>query len=200
MAIVKRCMLSLVLAFILGTIGLVLVPALGRVAQPFLCVGVLEPETRLRGLQFRCVAAADGRITAVASELVIVYSVPILTLILLLPAYSFLAYRDRRAQQARGTMAEDLAAAVTAHAEILRILHQSAFGRPGLLRSAELTMILWVHPPNGRPYEAQVAWLVGDESLSRMTVGAVIPVRINPRRPEHVYPAQSWAHYAWWHS
>ncbi|PDW04405.1 hypothetical protein [Candidatus Viridilinea mediisalina] len=199
MAIVKRCIFSLVLAFMLGTLGLVLVPALGRVAQPFLCAGVLEPETRLRGLQFRCVAAADGRITPVPSELVIIYAVPILTLILFVPVYRVLVSRDRHAQLARGTMAEDLAAAVTAHAEILRILHQSAFGRPGLLRSAELTMILWVHPPNGRPYEAQVAWLVDDESLSRMTVGSVVPVRINPRRPEHVYPAQSWAHYAWWH-
>ncbi len=108
--------------------------------------------------------------------------------------------RDRRAQRARGTMAEDLAASVIAHAEILRILHQSAFGRPGLLRAAELTMILWVHPPNDRPYEAEVAWLVDDESLSRMTVGAVVAVRINPHRPQHVYPAQPWAHYAWWHS
>lgn len=198
MAIVKRCCISLMLAVMLATAGLVLLPALGRIAQPLLCAGTLEPETRLNGMQFRCVAAADGRISSVPADYVIRYAVPLLALALLLPVNALLAERDRRAQSARGVMRDDLASAVTARAEILRIVHQSAFGRPALLHAAELSLILWVQPPNGRPYEARVAWLVDDESLSRMTVGSVVQVRINPRRPEHVYPAQPWAHYAWW--
>jgi hypothetical protein len=198
MAIVKRCFISLGLAFVLATVGLVLVPSLGRIAQPFLCAGTLEPETRLRGMQFRCVAAADGRITSVPTDYVIRYTLPLLTFVLLLPVSTLLAERERRARIARGTMRDDLASAVTARAEILRVVHQSAFGRPALLHAAELTLILWVQPPNGRPYEARVAWLVDDESLSRLMVGSVIQVRVNPRRPEHVYPDQPWAHYAWW--
>jgi hypothetical protein len=198
MATVKRCFISLVLAFMLGIVGLVLVPALGRIAQPLLCAGTLEPETRGHGMQYRCVAAADGRITSVSTDHVIQYAIPLLALILLLPVNAVLAERERRAQRARGAMNEDLASAITARAEILRIVRHRGFMRPNLFHAAELTLILWVQPPNARPYEAYVSWLVDDESLSRLTVGSILQVRINPRRPEHVYPDQPWAHYAWW--
>jgi hypothetical protein len=198
MAIIKRCFISLVLAFLLSIMGLVLIPALGRIAQPLLCAGALEPETRERGIRYRCVAAADGRITSISTDQVIQYAVPMLTLILLLPMNMVLAERERRAQRARGEMNEDLASAVTARAEILSIVRQRGFTRPNLFHAAELMLILWVHPPNGRPYEAHVSWLVDDESLSRLIVGSILQVRINPRRPEHVYPDQPWAHYAWW--
>ena len=194
----KRTLLSVAISLVLGSIGLVLIPYTARLAEPLLCVGTLEPDTRHQGLRYRCIGAADGRITSVTTTRVLALSIPMLAAMLLAPTYAVLAATERRAARARSVMQTDLKVAVRARAEILRIGHQSSLRRQALLSAAELHLILWVHPPEGRPYEAKVAWLVEDESLGRLTVGAVLPVRINPRRPEHVYPDQPWAHYAWW--
>jgi hypothetical protein len=194
----KRALLTLALSLVLGTFALVLIPYAGRLAEPLLCAGTLEPETRHQGLRYRCIEAADGRITTVASDRVLALTIPILATLLLAPIYAALVANERRAAAARGVMRDDLEVAVRARAEILRVGHQGSLRRQALFRVAELHLVLWVQPPTGRPYEAQVSWLVEDESLGRLSVGAVLPVRINPRRPEHVYPDQSWAHYAWW--
>ncbi len=194
----RRILISTLLGFVLGTIALVLVPYAARLAEPLLCAGTLEPHTRQDGLQFRCVAASDGRITPVATERVVLSTVPLLAAILFLPVHAALAAAERRAAAAMGAMSADLAVAVRARAEILRVGRQSSLRRQALLRAAELRLVLWVQPPEGRPYEARVAWLVEDASLARLTVGTILPVRVNPRRPEHVYPDQPWAHYAWW--
>lgn len=195
---VKQLVISTTLGIILATLGLVLVPYTGRLAEPFLCTGTLEPETRFTGVRFRCVEAADGRITAVPASLVFLYSVPLLTVALLLPIYAALAEAERRARMVRGTMSADLAVSVAARAEILRIGRRAAFHQTTFGRTAKLRLVLWVHPPSGRPYEARVSWFVKDENLDRLTLGSIIPVRINPRRPEHIYPDQPWAQYAWW--
>lgn len=195
---VKQLVISLTLSVTLAILSLVLVPYTGRLAQPFLCAGTLEPEPRFTGVRFRCIQAADGRVTHVPADLVFRYSVPLLAVLLLLPIYAAMADTDRRARVARGTIDADLAVAVAARAEILCIGHRSSFRQHSFVRSAKLRLVLWVYPPSGRPYEASVSWLVEDESLARLTVGSVVPVRINPRRPEHVYPDQPWAHYAWW--
>lgn len=194
----RRLFLTVALSFILGTLGLVLAPGLGRLAGPLLCAGSLERETRQGGLSYRCVAAADGRIAPVPAGRVARTAVPMLAAMLLFPIYAGLAAAERRARAARGAMREDLAVAVRARAEILRVARRSTLRRQDLARAAELSLVLWVHPPDGRPYEARVSWLVDDESLGRLRVGAVLPVRVNPRRPERVYPDQPWAHYAWW--
>jgi hypothetical protein len=195
---VKRLFITVILAFILGTIGLVLAPITGRLAGPFVCNGLLEPETRLNGLQYRCIEARDGRITPIGAERVVLYTVPLLAVMLFVPVHAALVEAERRAANAKGAMSADLAVAVRARAEILRIARQSSITRQALIRAAELQLVLWVQPPEGRPYEAKVAWLVEDESLTRLTVGAVLPVKVNPRRPEKVYPDQPWAHFAWW--
>lgn len=195
---VRRLLLTITLGFALSTAGLVLVPHLGRLAGPLLCAGSLEPETRQSGLRYRCVAAADGRVTPVPTDSVVLATVPMLVLALLVPIHAALAAAERRARAAKGAMREDLAVAVRARAEILRVGRRSSLNRQSLMRAAELSLVLWVQPPHGRPYEARVAWLVDDESVGRLNVGMVLAVRINPRRPEHVYPDQPWAHYAWW--
>lgn len=195
---VKRAILSVAISLVLGVIGLVLIPYAARLAEPLLCAGTIEPDRRHQGLRYRCVDAAEGRITMVPTARVMALSIPILAAMLLAPTYAALAAAERRAARARSLMQTDLEVAVRARAEILRIGRQSSLRRQALLSAAELQLILWVQPPQGRPYEAKVAWLVEDESLARLTVGAVLPVRINPRRPEHVYPDQPWAHYAWW--
>ncbi|NTU83008.1 MAG: hypothetical protein HGA45_27180 [Chloroflexales bacterium] len=194
----KRLLISITLGVIVGTLGLVLVPYTGRLAEPFLCTGTLEPETRFTGLRFRCIEAADGRLSPVPAAGVFLYSVPLLSLMLMLLIYAALTEAERRARSARVIISADLAVAVAARAEILRVDRGRAFRQQAFARAARLTLVLWVHPPSGRPYEAKVCWLVEGESLARLTVGAVVPVRINPRRPEHVYPDQPWAHYAWW--
>lgn len=194
----RRLFITTLLGFVLGTLGLVLVPYAARLAEPLLCAGTLEPTTRHDGLQFRCIAAGDGRITPVAADRVVLTTVPLLAAILFLPVHAALAAAERRAAAARGAMSADLAVAVRARAEILRVGRQNSLRRQALLRAAQLSLVLWVQPPEGRPYEARVSWLVEDESLTRLTVGTIVPVRVNPRRPERVYPDQPWAHYAWW--
>ncbi|HMQ31012.1 MAG TPA: hypothetical protein PKD53_09800 [Chloroflexaceae bacterium] len=195
---VKRLFLTVTLAFVLGTIGLALVPHLARIAGPLLCAGTLEPETRQNGLRYRCVEAADGRVSPVATDSVVLATVPMLAAILLLPVHGALVAAERRARAAQGAMRDDLAVAVRARAEILRVGRRNSLSRQALVRAAELSLVLWVQPPEGRPYEARVAWLVDDESVGRLSVGTVLAVKVNPRRPEHVYPDQPWAHYAWW--
>lgn len=192
-----RAFFSLVLGLALAAVSILLVPDLGRVAGPLLCDGSLEPEFRSYGLRYHCVAS-DGRVTQVSTEGVIVRTVPLMAAALLLPLNMLLAQAARRARDAQGNMHNDLASAITARAEILRIARSGNLKRQILVRAAELRLVLWVHPPNGRPYEATVSWLVEEHSLGRLSIGAVLPVQINPHRPEHVYPAQPWAHYAWW--
>jgi hypothetical protein len=194
----SRIVVSLLLGFVLGTTGLVLLPDLGRLAGPLLCAGTLEPEARGSGLRFRCVQAEDGAIVPMATERVVLYTVPILACLLLLPASAMVARVERKASTAQGEMRHDLQAAVTARAEVLRITRSANLKRQILMRAAELRLVLWVQPPNGRPYEAVVAWLVEEESVRLLSVGAVLPVRVNPERPQRVYPAQPWAHFNWW--
>jgi hypothetical protein len=195
---VKRLLLSMTLGVILASLGLVLVPYTGRLAEPFMCAGTLEPDPRFAGLRFRCIEAADGRVTPVPAASVFLYSMPLLASLLTLSIYTALTQAERRTCTARGAMSADLAVAVAARAEILRVDHGRAFYQQAFAGAARLTLVLWVLPPSGRPYEAKVSWLVEDASLPRLTVGSVVSVRINPRRPEHVYPDQPWAHYALW--
>jgi hypothetical protein len=196
--VVKRVFLTCILCLGLAGLCLTLIPVTSRLAEPFLCQGIVERETRLPGLNFRCVASSNGQITPVATAQVVLAAVPLLAALLFLPVYTALVAADRRARSARRSMTADLAVAVRARAEILRVARKGSLRYRALFNTVELQLVLWVHPPEGRPYEARVTWMVEDESLTRLIVGAVLPVRINPRRPEYVYPDQAWAHYAWW--
>lgn len=194
----RRLVISAILGFMLGTAGLVVAPDLGRIAGPWVCAGVLEPAPRGSGLRYRCLRAADGAVLPVNPDRVMLFSVPLLAAALLVPVSVMLTRAERRAQAAQGSMRRDLATAVPARAEILRIARGGNFKRQLLMRTAELRLLLWVQPPQGRPYEAEVAWLVEEEAVPRLRVGGLVPVRINPARPQHVYPEQPWAHYNYW--
>jgi hypothetical protein len=196
---IGRCFLSLVLGFVLGTLSLTLLPDLGRVVGPLVCAGTLEPGPRVHGLHYRCVTA-DGMVVNVAPDQVAFRAIPLIAAVLTLPVYTFLRRREAEVRQAQQTVEADLAKAVPARAEVLRIVQHGNLKRQILLRAAELNLVLWVQPPNGRPYEARVDWIVEEDGLGWMRIGAVVPVRINPLRPQKVYPAQPWAHYAWWSS
>lgn len=191
-----RLFFSLVIGFVLSALGIILLPGLGRVAEPLLCAGRLEPELRLFHLGYRCVTAAGAH--PVSANSVILSSLPILIGVLLPPLYLLLGVGARRAREAQGGVERDLAGAADASAEVLQVARRGSLKRQILLRAAELRLVLWVHPPGGRPYEATVAWLVEEEGLPRLRAGAVLPVRVNPQRPERVYPAEPWAHFAWW--
>lgn len=195
---ISRVFICLVLGFVLGSIGIVIFPDVGRVAGPFVCEGTLEPATRPHGLQYRCIAAADGRVLAVPTDQVVFHTISTLAAGLLVPVCYILHGFDQRVRRRQHTIQSDLEAAVAARAEVLRIAQHGNLKRQILMRAAELKLVLWVQPPNGRPYEAIVAWLVEEDGVGQLRVGAVLPVRINLERPQSVYPAQPWAHYAWW--
>lgn len=194
---IGRCFLAIVLSFVLSTLGLTLFPDLGRVAGPFVCAGVLEPGPRPQGLHYRCITG-ENQIVTLAPDQVAFRAIPLLAGALILPIYELLRRREAEVRRAQQAAEADLAAAVPARAEVLRIFQHGNLKRQILLRAAELSLVLWVQPPNGRPYEAQVSWIVEEDGLGLMRIGAVVPVRINPLRPHNVYPAQPWAHYAWW--
>lgn len=195
---ISRLFICLVLGFVLGTIGITLVPDLGRVAGPFVCDGVLEPEPRVHGLRYRCISAADGRVLPVPTDRVVFQTIPILTGALLLPVCLVLHRLEQHGRRLEQRIEADLATAVPAQAEVLRIAQHGNLKRQILMRAAELKLVLWVQPPNGRPYEAIVPWLVEEDGVGQLREGAILPVRINPLRPQFVYPAQPWAHFAWW--
>jgi hypothetical protein len=194
---ITRLFFSLVLSFVLSSTGILLLPNLGRVAQPLLCEGPLEPRLQPFNLSYRC-TGAGGEAQLIPAGQVIRASLPLLILILLPPTYLLLGLGARRAGEARDNAERDLAAAVGAQAEVLQVARHGNLKRQILMRAAELRLVLWVQPPQGRPYEATVAWLVEDDKLSLVHVGAVLPVQINPLQPQRIYPAQPWAHYAWW--
>ncbi len=194
---IGRCFLSLVLGFVLSTFSLTLLPDLGRIAGPLVCTGTLEPGPRVHGLHYRCITD-EGQAFTVAPDQVAFRAIPLTAAALTIPAYVLLRKREAEARRAEQAAEADLAKAVPARAEVLRVMQNANLKRQILLRAAELKLVLWVQPPNGRPYEAQVAWIVEEDGLAWMRIGAVVPVRINPLRPQKVYPAQPWAHYAWW--
>ncbi|MBP1465563.1 hypothetical protein EYB53_007580 [Candidatus Chloroploca sp. M-50] len=196
--LIKRTLVSLMLAFVVSLVGLVVMPVSARLAEPLLCQGRLEPETGFLSLRFRCILPTDGRIEPLATGLVMQYTVPIVSFGVAPLIWFALAGRAQRAEKARTTMQADLSHAIVAPAEILRVERQDAINHQMLFHAAELTLVLWVRPPNRRPYEARVAWVVNDANVYHLRAGTELTVRINPERPEHVYPDQPWARYAWW--
>jgi hypothetical protein len=175
---------------------LLLLPDLGRLVGPAVCGGTLEPVFQRARLEYRCVA--DGEARPIKTDMVIAYMLPLLTASLLLPTGLLVGRASRRANERQWRAERDLANAVEAQAEVLRISRGGNFKRQLLMRVAELRLVLWVQPPNGRPYEATVAWIVEEHGVRHLSVGAQVAVRVNPLRPERVYPAEPWAHYGWW--
>lgn len=191
-----RLLLSLLLGFIFSTAGLVILPDLGRLAGPLICAGTLEPEERRSGLRYRCIAAGDGRIEPVPTDRVVLATLPVLAALLLVPVSVLVARYEQRARRAAHEIQADLSRAVVARAEVLEVARHGNLKRQILMRVAELQLLLWVQPPNGRPYEARVAWLVEEANMRELRPGAVIPVRLNPDRPARIYPAAPWAYVA----
>lgn len=192
-----RLLISLILGFLLGTIGLVLAPDLGRLAGPLLCAGDLVHGQGPDRLDFRCVAA-DGQSRPVPTLQVLLSLTPICALVVLLPVSLLYGRAQGQARRVRRTMDEDLAVAVSARAEVLQGEPITNPRRQVLMRAVELRLTLWVQAPNSRPYEATTIWFIEHENLHRISRGTLLSVRVNPRQPQRIYPAEPWAAYAWW--
>jgi hypothetical protein len=94
-------------------------------------------------------------------------------------------------------MERDLSTAVPVRAELLQATMVGSYKRAILMRAVEVELTLWVYPPASRPYEARVIWLVEEAGLPHLRRGAMLNARINPLRPQRVYPAEEWASYLW---
>lgn len=192
----RRLLASLVLGFVLGTLGLLLAPDVGRLAGPSLCRGELIPD-RERAMRFACVGG-DGRLVAAPGEQVLLHTVLICAAAALLPVHLALRRVEEGARRRGQTTSEDLAAARPARAEVLQVAAAGSPKRQLLMRAAELRLTLWVTPPDGRPYEAAVVWFVEQDEIRRLAVGAGLEVRVNPAHPLRVYPAAPWAQLLRW--
>jgi|GEM_PF-651795 len=194
---IGRVLASLLLGFVLGTTGLVVAPDLGRIAGPTLCAGELVPERGRGALRFGCVGR-DGRITPLAPDEVILHTVAICAAAALVPVSLLLRRREARERHWQGMVRADLAAALPARAQVLRVGAAGSLKRQILMRAAELHLTLWVTPAHGRPYEAAVTWFVEQEAIERLAVGGHLAVRVNPAHPERIYPAEPWAQLLAW--
>jgi hypothetical protein len=194
-----RLLISLVLGFILATAGVVLFPDLGRAAGPLVCQGELAPEpNRLSRVSFRCIEARGGLIRPVDAGRVMSAAIPAFGLLVFAPVSLLVGRVERRIRSAKALMEADLARAVEGTARVLALSEGGLPIQRRLNRVAELTIELEVRSPPGRLYRTQVLWVVDYLELRRVAIGRSFPIRVNPLRPERVYPAESWAELVWW--
>jgi hypothetical protein len=184
-----RLFISIVVGFMFGATSLVLLPDLGRLAGPVLCRGQLTPDPASHGrLGWRCIHP-DGSSSEIAPEQIIITTVLGFSALALLPvSRGMRAYEEQRRAEQR-QMHEDAANAVTGRAEVLRLALVGPPKRRILMRAAEVRLTLWVQPPNGRPYEAWVIWMVEEPALERVLPGKYVAVRLNPAQRDRIYPA-----------
>lgn len=184
-----RLFISIVVGFMFGATSLVLLPDLGRLAGPVLCRGQLSPDPSTHGrLGWRC-THPDGSSSEVAPEQIIVTTVLAFSALALLPvSRSMRAYEAQRREEVRQVQ-EDARNAVNARAEVLRLALVGPPKRRILMRAAMVRLTLWVQPPNSRPYEAWVLWMVEETALERVLPGKYLVVRLNPAQRDRVYPA-----------
>ncbi len=192
-----RIALSLLLGFICGTTGLVFMPDLARVIGPLICVGELQPDRSEGVLQFRC-RTVHGTEQRIDLKQMLPYAVLSTALLLIPPVHTAIRRFERRAAEIRQSVERDLATSVPARAELLKATIVGSYKRAILMRAAEVELVLWVYPPADRPYEARVVWLVEEAGLSKLRRGTMLNARINPLRPQRVYPAEPWASYLWY--
>ncbi|WP_322814063.1 hypothetical protein [Chloroflexus sp.] len=191
-----RIALSLLLGFICGTTGLVFMPDLARVIGPLVCTGNLEPDRSEGVLHFRC-RTINGDEQRIKLGHMLPYAIISTSLLLIPPVHSAIRRFEQRRAVIQQAIERDLATALPARAEVLRVAIVGSYKRAILVRAVEVELTLWVYPPANRPYEARVIWLVEEASLSHLRRGTMLNTRINPLRPQRVYPAEEWASYIW---
>jgi hypothetical protein len=191
-----RIALSLLLGFICGTTGLVFMPDLARVIGPIVCVGDLQPDRSDGVLAFRC-RTVNGDEQRLHLGQMLPYAIISTSLLLVPSVHAALKRFERRRVIIQQAMERDLATSVPVRAELLKVTMVGSYKRAILMRAVEVELTLWVYPPANRPYEARVIWLVEEAGLTHLRRGAMLNVRINPLRPQRVYPAEEWASYLW---
>ncbi|RMD77289.1 MAG: hypothetical protein D6823_07215 [Chloroflexi bacterium] len=191
-----RIALSLLLGFICGTTGLVFMPDLARVMGPLICVGELQPVRDEGPLHFRC-RTVNGTEQRLDLRQMLPYAVISTSLLLITPVHTAIRRFERRYTLIRQAMERDLATSVPVRAELLKVEMVGSYKRAILMRAVEVELTLWVYPPANRPYEARVLWLVEETGLPKLHRGTMLNCRINPLRPQRVYPAEEWASYLW---
>lgn len=191
-----RIALSLLLGFICGTTGLVFMPDLARVIGPFICVGELQPDRSEGVLHFRC-RTVNGDEQRLDLKQMLPYAIISTSLLLIPPVHTAVRRFERRYSAIRQAIDRDLATSVPVRAELLKVEMVGSYKRAILMRAVEVELTLWVYPPAQRPYEARAYWLVEETGLPNLRRGAMLNARINPLRPQRVYPAEPWATYLW---
>lgn len=63
----------------------------------------------------------------------------------------------------------------------------------GNAAKARLRLTLDVSPPQGKPYQATVVWLVDRSALHLVSPGSHVPVKLAPSDPQKILPAVPWA-------
>ncbi len=192
-----RIALSLLLGFICGTTGLVFMPDLARVIGPLICLGELRPVRNEGTLHFRC-RTINGEDQRLDLKQMLPYAIISTSLLLIPPVHTAIRRYERRYAAIRQAMERDLATSVPVRAELLQVEMVGSYKRAILVRAVEVELTLWVYPPAGRPYEARVVWLVEEAGFPQLRRGAWLSARINPLRPQRVYPAEEWASYRWY--
>ncbi|OAN45070.1 hypothetical protein A6A03_02635 [Chloroflexus islandicus] len=191
-----RIALSLLLGFICGTTGLVFMPDLARVIGPFICTGELQPVRSDGVLHFRC-RTVNGDEQRLDLKQMLPYAIISTSLLLIPPVHTAIRHFERRYSAIRQAIDRDLATSVPVRAELLKVEIVGSYKRAILMRAVETELTLWVYPPAQRPYEARAYWLVEEAGLPNLRRGTMLNARINPLRPQRVYPAEPWATYLW---
>jgi len=171
-------------------------PDLARVIGPFICVGELQPVRNEGTLHFRC-RTINGEEQRLDLKQMLPYAILSTSLLLIPPVHTAIRRFERRYTAIRQAMERDLSTSVPVRAELLKVEMVGSYKRAILMRAVEVELTLWVYPPGNRPYEARVVWLVEEAGLPKLRRGALLASRINPLRPQRVYPAEEWATYLW---
>ncbi len=183
-----RIFISLVVGFMLGATSLVLLPGLGRLAGAAVCRGQVSPDPTRGRLGWQC-AHPDGSSSSIAPEQIILTTVIAFSALALLPVSHRMHAFEEQWREEQRRINEDAAHAITGRAEVLRLALIGPPKRRILMRAAEVRLTLWVQPPNARPYEAWVIWLVEEPALERVLPGRYVAVRLNPAQRDRIYPA-----------
>jgi hypothetical protein len=79
-----------------------------------------------------------------------------------------------------------LRSGLTASATVVSAAETGAVGRTHGIRTHQVTCVLDVHGPGGRPYRARTTQFVSEVVEGALKPGAEVAVRYDPERPEHV--------------
>jgi hypothetical protein len=76
------------------------------------------------------------------------------------------------------------------------IVLEAKSGPVALSGLARTDLTLRVHLPGSEPYEATTQWIVEQDALQYVATEQELPVKVDPKSPQYVYPNSSWAKFA----